>query len=88
MIVMGSSLKVTPACDLPRLTLKNNGKLVIVNLQKTPLDPHADMRLFAKIDKVMLGLMKELDIEIPMYTIASCVPFCYPATVLCLSHTL
>jgi NAD-dependent SIR2 family protein deacetylase len=75
MLVMGSSLKVTPACDLPKLTLKNNGKLVIVNLQKTPLDNKCDIRIFAKIDTVMQRLMAELNMEIPMYTLSSYVYF-------------
>lgn len=34
---MGSSLTVNPAADIPK-TVGKNGKLIIVNLQKTPLD--------------------------------------------------
>merc|ERR1719300_1965136 len=41
------------------------GRLVIVNLQKTPLDHVASIRIFAKIDDVMVPLMKELGLEIP-----------------------
>ena len=29
---LGSSLQVKPACHMPRITAKNGGKLVIVNL--------------------------------------------------------
>lgn len=36
-LAMGSSLTVTPAADIPK-TVGENGKLIIVNLQKTPLD--------------------------------------------------
>merc|ERR1712113_239852 len=39
--------------------------LVIVNLQKTPLDDVCSLRIFAKIDDVMVPLMKELGLEIP-----------------------
>merc|ERR1712154_657044 len=39
--------------------------LVIVNLQKTPLDDVCSLRIFAKIDDVMAPLMKELGLEIP-----------------------
>merc|ERR1719245_2575872 len=39
--------------------------LVIVNLQKTPLDSLCSLRIFAKIDDVMIGLMKELNLPIP-----------------------
>lgn len=35
-IVMGTSMRVRPACELPTYGKKNGGKMVIVNLQKTP----------------------------------------------------
>lgn len=38
MLVLGTSLTVFPAAGLPRLTLRNGGKLFIVNGQPTPLD--------------------------------------------------
>merc|ERR1712233_51832 len=49
---------------------KESGKtptnhLVIVNLQKTPLEDVCSLRIFAKIDDVMVPLMKELGLEIP-----------------------
>merc|ERR1719493_383313 len=76
MLALGSSLTVTPAADLPeevgdRWSLeKDKGQnpknhLVIVNLQKTPLDDVCSLRIFAKIDDVMVPLMKELGLEIP-----------------------
>ena len=43
MVVLGSSLRITPACDLPTEALAHGGKLVIINLQRTQLDqvpPH------------------------------------------------
>lgn len=40
-LTMGSSLRVTPAADVPKTVFENGGKLVIVNLQKTPLDAYA-----------------------------------------------
>ena len=46
MFVLGTSLTVYPAAGLPRLTLQNGGKLVIVNGQPTPLDDYA----FARMD--------------------------------------
>merc|ERR1711879_585219 len=76
MLALGSSLTVTPAADMPEevglrwanevqngQNPKNN--LVIVNLQKTPLDNLCSIRIFAKIDDVMVPLMKELGLEIP-----------------------
>lgn len=45
MLVLGTSLTVFPAAGLPRLTLHNGGRLVIVNAQPTPLDEYALVRL-------------------------------------------
>ncbi len=67
-LVLGSSLRVTPAAHMPRETVKNGGKLVIVNLQATPLDDGA-LRINGLIDDVMVRLMKKLDITIPQFTL-------------------
>ena len=60
-LAMGSSLRVNPAADMCKHN-HNKGKLVIVNLQKTPLDYLAFMCIHAKIDDVIDMLMKELHI--------------------------
>merc|ERR1711879_576117 len=76
MLALGSSLTVTPAADMPeevgdRWALQEakgqnpTNHLIIVNLQKTPLDDVCSLRIFAKIDDVMVPLMKELGLEIP-----------------------
>jgi len=44
MIVVGSSLVVYPAAELPLLTLRNGGKLVIVNLGETAQDHLATLK--------------------------------------------
>jgi len=70
-LCLGTSMRVKPACTLPLKGKKKWGddhKLVIVNLQKTPYDDNCALRIFARVDEVMILLMKELDIEIPMYT--------------------
>jgi hypothetical protein len=69
--VLGSSLLVTPASTLPQKTLKNNGKLVIVNLQSTEYDPNCEIRFFAKIDRVMAMVMSELGVDVPIYKLES-----------------
>jgi len=51
-IVFGSSLRVSPACDIPKETKKRGGKLVIVNYQSTPLDGRADIKIHAGTDDV------------------------------------
>eukprot|EP00696_Hemimastix_kukwesjijk_P014529 gnl/Hemi2/28544_TR9457_c0_g1_i1.p1 gnl/Hemi2/28544_TR9457_c0_g1~~gnl/Hemi2/28544_TR9457_c0_g1_i1.p1 ORF type:complete len:458 (-),score=132.97 gnl/Hemi2/28544_TR9457_c0_g1_i1:220-1593(-) len=66
-IVLGSSLTVSPACHIPRDVEKNGGKLVIVNLQATPYDGRACLRLHAKTDEVMAGLMGELGLAFPSF---------------------
>ena len=40
-LVVGSSLKVNPAAILPRIALKNDVPLIIINLQPTHLDDYA-----------------------------------------------
>ena len=64
-LALGSSLKVTPAADMPK-TVAKKGTLVIVNLQKTPLDEYA-LVIHAMIDVVMARLMKRLNLEIPNF---------------------
>ena len=64
---IGSSLTVTPACDLPRDTARRGGKLVIVNLQRTPLDDRAHLRIFARTDDVMRMVMAKLGVQIPPF---------------------
>ena len=60
-IVLGSSLRVSPACDLPRMTSeKPGGRLVICNLQKTPLDGRAALVIHARVDEMLQLLMQEL----------------------------
>eukprot|EP00299_Pterocystis_sp_00344_P006996 c2045_g1_i1.p1 GENE.c2045_g1_i1~~c2045_g1_i1.p1 ORF type:complete len:442 (-),score=75.13 c2045_g1_i1:674-1960(-) len=65
--VLGTSLSVAPACDLPRKTSQRGGQLVIVNLQKTTLDVISNLRVFAKCDLFMQLVMQYLDFQIPKY---------------------
>jgi len=66
---MGSSLRVTPAADLPKIVGKR-GRLVIVNLQSTPLDDLAALRINAKTDDVMTAVMAKLGMEIPPFRLS------------------
>lgn len=67
-LVLGTSMQVQPACIFPSYALKNGGKMVIVNLQKTPFDSSAHLIIREKTDKVMELLFKELNLSIPNYT--------------------
>jgi mono-ADP-ribosyltransferase sirtuin 6 len=51
--VVGSSLVVTPAANLPGVAKKNGAKLIILNLGETPYDDIADLRFFNKIKEVL-----------------------------------
>jgi NAD-dependent SIR2 family protein deacetylase len=66
MLVLGSSLLVTPAADIPVETYKKGGKIIIANLQGTPLDRIAKVRVWGKTDELMEHICKEflgIDIE-------------------------
>lgn len=68
-IALGSSLMVTPAADCPRDTVHNGGKLVIINLQNTPLTNMAEFQIYGKTDEVMTRLMELLGYEIPQFSL-------------------
>jgi NAD-dependent deacetylase len=59
-LVIGSSLKVTPASTLPRLALKRNIPLIIINLQPTTLDAYADVAIHEKAASILPELIHML----------------------------
>lgn len=78
-VVLGSSMRVTPACDLPKYSYKNGGKFSIVNLQKTNYDDDCtiiedkngkiQLRIFSKIDDFMQLVMKQLNIKVDKFEV-------------------
>ncbi|KAF2666934.1 DHS-like NAD/FAD-binding domain-containing protein [Microthyrium microscopicum] len=65
-LALGSSLMVSPANSIPKIVGKNkNANLAICNLQKTPIDENAQLRIHTKVDDLMICLMDKLDIPIP-----------------------
>jgi len=64
-IVLGTSMVVRPACNLPQYAVKSGGKMVICNRQITPFDDRAALILRGDVDDVLFLLMKELNIDIP-----------------------
>jgi hypothetical protein len=66
-VVLGSRCSVSPACDMPISVGQSGRDLVVVNLQRTAADDHARMRIGAKIDDVMVPLMRRLGIAIPEF---------------------
>uniref|UniRef100_A0A1X7STS1 Regulatory protein SIR2 homolog 7 n=2 Tax=Amphimedon queenslandica TaxID=400682 RepID=A0A1X7STS1_AMPQE len=66
-LAMGSSLTVTPAADIPECVTERGEKLVIVNLQKTPLHNMAALCIHAKCEEVSTMVMEKLGLPIPEF---------------------
>ncbi|KAJ8270066.1 hypothetical protein GJAV_G00109960 [Gymnothorax javanicus] len=64
-LTLGTSLQIKPSANLPLTTKRNGGKLVIVNLQPTKHDKHADLRISGYVDEVMTQLLKLLGLDLP-----------------------
>lgn len=58
--VIGSSLVVTPAANMPGIAKKNGVKLIILNLGETPYDNIADLRLFNNINSILIPVVKKI----------------------------
>ncbi|XP_038079094.1 NAD-dependent protein deacetylase sirtuin-6-like [Patiria miniata] len=67
-LCLGTSLQIVPSGNLPLITKKAGGKLVIVNLQPTKHDKHANLRVHGYVDEVMSKVMTHLGLTIPEYT--------------------
>ncbi len=60
MLIAGSSLLVAPVCDLPLYTLREKGKLIIVNDEPTDLDEKAEVVINHKIGRVLPLIVEEI----------------------------
>jgi NAD-dependent deacetylase len=61
-LVVGSSLVVTPAADMPMEALQNGAKLVILNKGDTPFDRSAHLRFYEKIGDVLPAAVNRLKV--------------------------
>ena len=59
-VVVGSSLVVTPAAQMPMEALRAGSKLVIINQGETPFDSHAHLRFHEKIGDILPKTLKRL----------------------------
>jgi len=62
-LVVGSSLVVYPAADMPKVALESGARLVIINQGETPFDRLAHLRFWEAIGKVLppaVDRLKEL----------------------------
>jgi len=60
MLIAGSSLEVAPACDLPLYTLREKGKLIIVNDQPTHLDERASVVIRHKTGIILPLIVEQI----------------------------
>ncbi|XP_072220457.1 NAD-dependent protein deacylase sirtuin-6 isoform X2 [Leuresthes tenuis] len=66
-LTLGTSMQIKPSGDLPLLTKRKGGKVVIVNLQPTKHDKHAHLRVHGYVDEVMKQLMELLGLDVPKW---------------------
>jgi NAD-dependent SIR2 family protein deacetylase len=59
-IVVGSSLVVSPADEMPRIALQSGARLVIINKGETPLDRDCHLRFDEKIGEVLPPALDKL----------------------------
>ncbi len=60
MLIVGSSLSVAPICDLPLYTLREKGKLIIVNDQPTHLDEKATVVINHKTGTILPLIVEQI----------------------------
>lgn len=60
MLVLGTSLEVHPAAELPLVAKYSGARLVFVNLDDTPLDAHADIVISTKIGPLLSAAISKL----------------------------
>lgn len=67
-LCLGTSLQMEPAENLPLMVKRQpNNKLVIVNLQETKFNQHADLIIHHYVDRVMRILCETLNIQVEEY---------------------
>jgi NAD-dependent deacetylase len=64
MLIIGSSLEVAPASDLPIYARRQGAKLIIVNLEPTPADDLADVVIHARAAHVLPEIVRQLESQV------------------------
>lgn len=59
-IVVGSSLLVQPVCFFPEMAVRKGAKLIIVNIQPTPLDNFAEVIINDKLEVALPEIVKQI----------------------------
>ncbi|MBM4466791.1 MAG: NAD-dependent deacylase [Chloroflexi bacterium] len=60
MLVVGSSLEIAPASEIPFVALRCGAKAIVVNLQPTPLDSQADVVIHQDVAEVLPRIIREI----------------------------
>ena len=60
LVVVGSSLVVTPAADMPMEALRSGARLVIINEGETPFDRFAQLRFHERIGDILPPAIRQL----------------------------
>jgi len=60
MLVVGSSLVVFPAAQLPIFAMKNCARIILINLEKTWFDERADIVIHGKAGDILPKIVKNL----------------------------
>ena len=63
-IVVGSSMRISPANKIPDLVKQNGGKLIIINAQNTTFDADSDLRIWSSADNAMRLIANDLNLDI------------------------
>lgn len=61
LLIVGSSLEVAPASDIPTLARRNGTKLVVINLEPTPIDVMAHVVIHARAAQVLPEILGRLE---------------------------
>ncbi len=59
--IIGTSLEVAPASDLPMLALRNGAKIIIINLESTHLDNAATVVIHADAAEVLPQIVQQME---------------------------
>jgi len=59
-IVIGSSLEVAPASDIPLIAKRNGAKLVIINMEETMMNRFADLFISGDAAEILPAIIKQV----------------------------
>src|ERR1700687_2370847 len=62
MLVVGSSLVVHPAADIPVAALRSGARLIVINAEPTPIDELAEVVIHGRSGEVLPQILSLLDV--------------------------